>query len=105
MAGTGTLLQSDASLGLAKHAFPDVIIAAQSTSWLRFMGDASEASKKIWQMYSSVLAAYPSNQSKKWPVLLPTIEYSEGLAKPWVCFTLVMVCFTCATLGLRQNLL
>jgi hypothetical protein len=47
------------------------------------MGDASEASKKkIWQMYSSVLAAYSSNQSKKNGGVLPTIEYSEGLAKP-----------------------
>jgi hypothetical protein len=40
------------------------------------MGDASEASKKkIWQMYSSVLAAL-INQ-KKWPVYSQTINYSE----------------------------
>jgi hypothetical protein len=54
-------------------------IAAQSTSaWLRCIRDASEASKKIWQMYSSVLAGTPSNQSKKMAGVLPTINYLKG---------------------------
>jgi hypothetical protein len=49
-------------------------------SLLRCMGDASEASKKIWQMYSSV-PRVPSNQSKM-PVYSQQLIILKGLAKP-----------------------